>query len=80
MKMTREGTSFTFNARDMLLSVQIDFSFVRAAVAYGTFERTSGFELLSETTAKLVMVPIFFAFTLISLWMPLVLFVISLVF
>ena len=84
MKMTREGTSFIFNARDMLLSVQIDFSFVRAAVAYQTFERTSGFELLSETTAprylKLVMVPSFFAFTLISLWMPLVLFVISLVF
>ena len=47
-------------------------------------ERTSGLELSSKTTApryfKLVTVPNFCPFTFISLWMPLALFVISLVF
>ena len=33
MEMTRKCTSFTFDPTDMLLSVKIDFSFVRAAVA-----------------------------------------------
>ena len=33
MEMTRERISFTFNPRDMLLSLQMGFSFVRAAVA-----------------------------------------------
>ena len=81
--MTRERISFTFDPRDMLLSLQIGFSFVRAAVACAILERTSGLEPSSETTAprylKLVTVPNFFPFTFISLWMPFALFVISLV-
>ena len=39
-KMTRERTSFTFDPRDMLLSLQMGFSFVRAAVACAILERT----------------------------------------
>ena len=82
--MTRERISFTFYPRDMLLSLQMGFSFVRAAVACAILERTSGLEPSSETTAprylKLVTVPNFCPFTFISLWMPLALFVISLVF
>ena len=84
MEMTRERISFTFDPRDMLLSLQMGFSFVRAAVACAILERTSGLEPSSETTAprylKLVTVPNFCPFTFISLWMPLALFVISLVF
>ena len=84
MEMTRERISFTFDPRDMLLSLQMGFSFVRAAVACAILERTSGLEPLSETTAprylKLVTVPNFCPYTVISLWMPLALFVISLVF
>ena len=84
MKMTKELISFTFDPIDMLLSLQMGFSFVRAAVACAIIERTSGLEPSSETTAprylKLVTVPNFCLFTFISLWMPLALFVISLVF
>ena len=84
MEMTRERISFTFDPRDMLLSLQMGFSFVRAAVACAILERTSGLEPSSETTAprylKLVTVPNFCHFTFISLWMPLTLFVISFVF
>ena len=72
MEMTWERISFTFDPRDMLLSLQRSFSFVRAAVT------------CAPTTAprylKLVTVPNFCHFTFISLWMPLALFVISLVF
>ena len=68
----------------MLLSLQMGFSFVRAAVACAILERTSGLEPSSKTTAprylKLVTVPNFCPLTFISLWMPLALFVISLVF
>ena len=60
------------------------FIFVKAAVAYAILERTSGLEPSSETTAprylKLIAVPNCCPFTFISLWMPLALFVISLVF
>ena len=84
MEMTRECISFTFDPRDMLLSLQMGFSFVRAAVACAILERTSGLEPSSETTAprylKLFTVPSFCPFTFFSLWMPLALFVISLVF
>ena len=73
MEMTRERISF--ESRDMLLSLQMGFSFVRAAVACAILERTSGLEPSSETTAprylKLVSVPNFCPFTFISLWMPL---------
>ena len=67
-----------------MLSLQMGFSFVRAAVACAILERTSGLEPSSETTAPrylmLVTVPIFCPVTFITLLMPLVLFVISLVF
>ena len=70
----KKRISVTFDSRDMLLSLQIGFS----------FERISRFEPWPETTAptylKLVMAPTFFPFTLLSLWMPMALFVISLVF
>ena len=42
MEMTRERTSFPFDARDVLLSHQIGFSFVKAAVACSILKRTSG--------------------------------------
>ena len=68
----------------MLLSLQMGFSFVRAAVACAILQRTSALEPPSETTAprylKFVTVLNFCPFTFISLWMPLALFVISLVF
>ena len=37
-EMTRERISFTFDPRDMLLSLQMGFSFVRAAVACAIIE------------------------------------------
>ena len=49
--MTKESISFTSEPRVMLLSHQIDFSFVRAEVACSIIERTSGFELSSEAIA-----------------------------
>ena len=56
----------------MLQSLQIGFCFVRAAVACGILERTSGLEPLCETTAsrflKLGTVPSFCPFTLISFY------------
>ena len=71
MEMTRERISFTFDPKDMLLSLHMGFSFVRAAVACAILERTSGLEPSSETTApmylKLVTVPNFCPFTFISL-------------
>ena len=72
MEMTRERTSLTFDPRDMLLSLQMCFSSVRAAVASAILEKFSGLEPSSETTAprylKLVTVPSFCPFTFISLY------------
>ena len=51
MEMTRERISFSFDQRDMLLFLQINFSFVRAAVASAILEIISCFEPTSETTA-----------------------------
>ena len=63
MEMTRERISFFFDLRDMLLSLQMGFRFIRSAVACAILERTSGLESSSETTAprhlKLVTVPNF---------------------
>ena len=71
MEMTRERISFTFDPRDTLLSLQMGFSFVRAAVACVDLERISGLKPSSETTdpryLKLVTVPNFCPFTFISL-------------
>ena len=82
--MPREHISFTSDPRDMLLSLHTGFSFIKAAVACAILERTSGFEPSSDTIAprylKLVTVPSFCLVTLISLLMPLALFVISFVF
>ena len=81
--MTRERISFTLDPRDTLLSLQMGFSFVRAALACAVLEGISGLEPSSETTApsylKLVTVSNFCPFTFISLWMPLALYVICLV-
>ena len=52
MEMTRERISFTFDPRDMLFSLQIGFSFVRAAVASAYLARISGLEPSSETTLQ----------------------------
>ena len=51
MEMTKEHISFTFNPRDILLSLQMGFTFVKAAVAWAILERTPGLEPSSETTA-----------------------------
>ena len=51
MDMTRELISFIYDPRDMLLSLQMGFGFVRAAVACAILERTSGFEPSSERIA-----------------------------
>ena len=68
----------------MFLSLQIGFSFVKAAVALAILERTSGLEPSSETSALKVLeactVPRFCPFTLISLMLLFALFVVSLVF
>ena len=65
--------------QETCLSLHIDCSFVRAAVAFAIFERTSGFEPSFETIApkylKPVTIPSFWPLTLISLWMSLPLFV-----
>ena len=50
MEKTRERFSFTFDPRDMLLSLQSGISFVRAAAAFAVFEKISGFEPSPETT------------------------------
>ena len=61
MEMTRERISFTFDLRDMSLSFQNGFSFVRATVTCAIFWENLSFKLLSETIAprylKLVTVP-----------------------
>ena len=71
INMTRERISVTFDPRDMLLSLHIGFSFVRAAVACSILEIISGFQPSSETIAprymKLVTFPNFCPLTLISL-------------
>ena len=46
MEMTREPISFTFDPTDMLLSLQMGFSFARAAVACAVREIISNFEAI----------------------------------
>ena len=69
---------------EILLSFQTDFNLVNAAVVCAILERISGLEPSSAITEprylKLVTVSSFCPFTLISVLMPLVLFVISLVY
>ena len=70
--------------REILLSIQTGFSLVNAAVVCAVLESISGLEPSSGITAprylKLVTVSSFCPFTLISVLMLLVLFVVSLVF
>ena len=51
MEMTKEHIGFTFDPKDSLLSLQMGFCFVKAAVACAILERTSGLEPSYETTA-----------------------------
>ena len=82
--MTRERISRILELRETLLSVQTGFSLVNAAVVCAVLESISGLEPSSVVTEprylKLVIVSSFCQFTLISVLMPLLLFVISLVF
>ena len=67
MEITRKSIRFTVDPRDILFSLQADFSFVRAAVAWSILERICGFNFSSETIAsrylKHVTVPSFCPFT-----------------
>ena len=72
-EMTREHISFTFDLTNLLLSRQISFHFVRAAVACAILERDFGFETTASKYLKHVTVPSLCSLILISLWMPLVL-------
>ena len=82
MIVTRERISRILELREILLSIQIGFSLVSAAVACAILQSNSGLEPSSVITEpsylKLVTVSSFCPFTLISVLMPLVLIVISL--
>ena len=86
MDVTREPISCVLELREILFSIQTDFSLVivNAAVVCAILESISGLEPSSVITEpnylKLVTVSSFCPFTLISVVMQLVLFVISLVF
>ena len=84
MDVTRERISRILELTEILLSIQIGFGLVNAAVACALLQSNSGLEPSSVITEprylKLVTVSSFCPFTLIYVLMPLVLFVISLVF
>ena len=84
MDVTRERISCILELREILLSIQTGFSLVNAAVACAILESISCLEPSSVITEprylKLVTVSSFYPFTLVFVLMPLVLFVISLVF
>ena len=84
MDVTRERISRILEMREILLTIQFDFSLVNAAVVCAILESISGLEPSSVITEprylKLETVSSFCQFTLIPVLMPLVLFVISLVF
>ena len=77
MDVTRESFSRILELREMLLSFQIGFNPINAAVVCAVPESISGVEPSLDTTEprylKPVTVPSFCPFTLISLLMPLVL-------
>ena len=79
MDVTKERISHILELREILLSIQTGFSLVNAAVVCAILESNSGLEPLSVITEprylKLVTVSRFSPFTLISVLMPLVLFV-----
>ena len=84
LDVTRERISRILELREILLSIQTGFSLVNAAVVCAILESISGLEPSSVITEprylKLVTVSSLCLFTLISVLLPLVLFVISLVF
>ena len=84
MEMTRELINFTFNPRDMLLSLQYWLQLCQSCSGLFNSWENVRFMPSSETIAprylKHVTVPSFSLLTMISLWMPLALLVISLVF
>ena len=84
MDVTRERISRILELREILLSFQSGFSLVNVVVVYAILESISGLEPSSVITEprylKLVTVSSVYPFTLISVLMPLVLFLISLVF
>ena len=82
--VTREHISPILELRELLLSFQTGFNLVNAAAVCAILESISGLEPSSvipePSYLKLVTVSSLCPFTLISVLMPLVLFVISLVF
>ena len=84
MDVTREHIRHILKLREIPLSFQTGFNLVSAAVVYDILESILGLEPSSVITEprylKLVTVSSFCSFTLISVLMPLVLFVINLVF
>ena len=84
MDVTSEHISHILELRERLVSSQTGFNLVNAAVVCAILESISGLEPSSVITEprylKHVTVSSFYPFTTISLLMPLVLFVINLVF
>ena len=84
LDVTRERISRILELREILLLIQTGFTLVNAAVVCAILESISGLEPSSVITEprylKLVTVSSLCPFTLISVLMPLVLFVFSLVF
>ena len=84
MDMARERISLILELMAMFLSFQMNFSLVSAAVVWAILDSTSGLDPSSDTIAprylKLWMVSSFLFFMVMSVLMPLVLFVISWVF
>ena len=82
MHVTREHISCILEQREILLLFQIGFNLVNAAVVYAILDSISGLEpssvIIEPRYLKLVTVLGFCPFTLISVLMPQVLFVISL--
>ena len=84
MDVMREHISHILELREILLSFQTGFNLVNAAVVYAILEGIPGLEpssvLIEPRYLKLVTVSSLCPFTLISVLVLLVLFVISLVF
>ena len=84
MDVRRERISRILELREILLSIQIGFSLVIASVVCAILESISGLEpssvIIEPRYLKFVTVSSLYVFTLISVLMPLVLFVILLVF
>ena len=84
MNVTKKRIGRILELREILLSIQTGFSLVKAVVVCANPESISGLEPSSVIPEprylKLVTVSTFCPFTLIFVLMPLVLFVISLVF